>query len=66
MSADERKFKTTFKKPVRVRLEHDGKTVFDQTLQGEVEIMLRDHCPATGTTTIFFNEEPVAEIVCPA
>jgi hypothetical protein len=61
---DNRHFSTTFKKPTRVRLEHDGKTVFDQTLNGEVKVNLRDHCPPTGTTTLFIDEEPVAEWEC--
>lgn len=60
----DRKFSTTFKKPTRVQLEHDGKIVFDQTMNGAVEVHLDDHCPPTGTTVLIIDGEPIAEWEC--
>jgi hypothetical protein len=59
--ADDRSFETTFDKQTRVRIEHNGKTVYDGVHLGHTVIMLRDNVPYSGNTTLYIEDEPFVE-----
>jgi hypothetical protein len=54
---DTRTFEASFDKPTRVRLEHDGKVVFDRTLSGNVCLKIGSYAPPYGRTILFVNDE---------
>lgn len=51
---DQRCFSANFKKPTRVRLEHDGKVVYDQTLEGKQIVYF---APFSGKVVVFLNDQ---------
>jgi hypothetical protein len=57
---DNRKLEATLAKPVTVRIEHDGKTVYEQVHEGHTKLLLRDlGVPYSGTTVLFVNDKPI-------
>lgn len=58
---DTRRFSTTFKKPTRVRFRNAGTVYFDEVLEGEVEIFLRDtKVPFSGLTEVLLGDSETA------
>jgi hypothetical protein len=59
---DTRTFEATFRKPTRVRIEHNGKTVYDQVLDGHNKITLSEiGVPYVGITTLYLDEAGIAQ-----
>lgn len=54
---DNRTFEATFNKPVRVKLEHNGRVVLDQIMSGHLFIRVGDYAPYSGVTTLWIDGE---------
>jgi hypothetical protein len=56
---DKRSFETVLDHPVMIRIEHNGRVFFEQSMMGSVKVMLRDHAPYVGKTVLFMDGEPL-------